>query len=51
MLKAERDKLKVEIKEMEARREKKLASTNDCIGDNIEESKIIMEHNQISFDL
>ena len=51
MLKAERDKLKVEIKEMEARREKKLVSTNDCIGDNIEESKIIMEHNQISFDL
>ena len=51
MLKAERDKLKVEIKEIEARREKKLVSTNDCIGDNIEESKIIMKHNQISFDL
>ena len=51
MLKAERDKLKAEIKEIEARREKKLVSTNDCIGDNPEESKIILEHNQISFDL
>lgn len=51
MLKAERDKLKVEIKEIEARREKKLVSTNDCIGDNIEESKIILEQNQMSFDL
>ena len=51
MLKAERDKLKVEIKEIEARREKKLASTNDCIGDNPEESKIILEQNQMSFDL
>ena len=51
MLKAERDKLKVEIKEMEARREKKLASRDDCIGDSIEESQIIMKHNQIRFDL
>ena len=51
MLKAERDRLKVEIKEIEARREKKLASRDDNIGDSIEESKIIMEHNQIKFDL
>ena len=51
MLKAERDKLKVEIKEIEACREKKLVSTNDCIGDNPEESKIILEQNQMSFDL
>ena len=52
MLKAERDKLKVEIKEMEARREKELASNkHDCIGDNLEESKIILEQNQMSFDL
>ena len=52
MLKAERDKLKVEIKEIEARREKKLASNkHDCIGDNPEESKIILEQNQMSFDL
>lgn len=52
MLKVERDKLKVEIKEMEARREKELASNkHDCIGDNPEESKIILEQNQMSFDL
>lgn len=51
MLKAERDKLKVEIKEIEARREKKLPSICDCIGDNPEESKIILEQNQMSFDL
>ena len=51
MLKAERDKLKVEIKEIEARREKELASKDDCIGDNPEESKIILEQNQMSFDL
>ena len=51
MLKAERDKLKVEIKEIEACREKKLSSTCDCIGDNPEESKIILEQNQMSFDL
>ena len=47
MLKAERDKLKVEIKNIEACRNKKV----DGIGDNPEESKIILEHNQIGFDL
>ena len=47
MLKAERDKLKDEIKKIEAYREMKASS----IGDNPEESKIIMEHNQIGFDL
>ena len=47
MLKAERDKLKIEIKNIEACRNKKV----DGIGDNPEESKIIMEHNQIGFDL
>ena len=47
MLKAERDKLKAEIKKIEASRERKASS----IGDNPEESKIIMEHNQIGFDL
>ena len=47
MLKAERDKLKAEIKKIEAYREMKASS----IGDNPEESKIIMEHNQIGFDL
>ena len=50
MLKAERDKLKAEVKEMETRREEK-ASKEKSIGDSIEESKIIMEHNQIKFDL
>ena len=47
MLKTERDKLKAEIKKIEASRERKASS----IGDNPEESKIIMEHNQIGFDL
>ena len=47
MLKAERDKLKIEIKNIEACRNKKV----DGIGDNPEESKIILEHNQIGFDL
>ena len=47
MLKAERDKLKAEIKKIESSRERKASS----IGDNPEESKIIMEHNQIGFDL
>ena len=47
MLKAERDKLKAEIKKIEASRERKASS----IGDNPEESKIILEHNQIGFDL
>ena len=51
MLKAERDKLKAEVKEMEARREAKIASREESIGDSIEKSKIIMEHNQIKFDL
>ena len=51
MLKAERDKLKAEVKEMEARREAKIASREESIGDSIEESKIIMKHNQIKFDL
>ena len=50
MLKAERDKLKAEVKEMESRREEK-ACREKGIGDNIEESKIITEHNQIKFDL
>ena len=47
MLKAERDKLKVEIKNIEACRNKKV----DGIGDNPKEAKIILEHNQIGFDL
>ena len=47
MLKAERDKLKIEIKNIEACRNKKV----DGIGDNLEESKIILDHNQIRFDL
>ena len=47
MLKAERDKLKIEIKNIEACRNKKV----DGIGDNPKEAKIIMEHNQIGFDL
>ena len=51
MLKAERDKLKAEVKEMETRREEKIACSRKSIGDSIEESKIIMEHNQIKFDL
>ena len=51
MLKAERDKLKAEVKEMETRREEKIACSRKSIGDSIEESKIIMEHNQIRFDL
>ena len=50
MLKAERDKLKAEIKEMELRREAK-ASREKSIGDSIEESQIILKHNQIKFDL
>ena len=50
MLKAERDKLKAEVKEMELRRETK-ACREKSIGDSIEESKIIMKHNQIKFDL
>ena len=51
MLKAERDKLKAEVKEMEIRREEKIACREKSIGDSIEESKIIMKHNQIRFDL
>ena len=51
MLKAERDKLKAEVKEMETRREEKIACSRKSIGDSIEESKIIMERNQIKFDL
>ena len=47
MLKTERDKLKVEIKNIEACRNKKV----DGIGDNPKEAKIILEHNQIGFDL
>ena len=47
MLKAERDKLKAEIKKIEASRERKASS----IGDNPEESKNIMEHNKIRIDL
>ena len=47
MLKAERDKLKAEIKNIEACRNKKV----DGIGDNPKEAKIILEHNQIGFDL
>ena len=50
MLKAERDKLKAEVKEMELRREAK-ACREKSIGDSIEESQIIMKHNQMSFDL
>ena len=42
MLKAERDKLKAEVKEMEARREDKIASRKEkSIRDSVEESKII----------
>ena len=53
MLKAERDKLKAEIKEIESRREEKAYRERKAssIGDNPEESKIILEHNQIGFDL
>ena len=53
MLKAERDRLKAEVKEMESRREEKAyrEMKASSIGDNPEESKIIMEHNQIGFDL
>ena len=53
MLKAERDRLKAEVKEMESRREEKAyrEMKASIIGDNPEESKIIMEHNQIGFDL
>ena len=51
MLKAERDKLKAEVKEMESRREAKASRKEKSIGDSVEESKIIMEHNQIKFDL
>ena len=52
MLKAERDKLKAEVKGMESRREEKIASRKEkSIGDNIEESQIILKHNQIKFDL
>ena len=47
MLKTERDKLKAEIKKIEASRERKASS----IGDNPKEAKIILEHNQIGFDL
>ena len=47
MLKAERDKLKIEIKNIEACRNKKV----DGIGDNPKEAKIILEYNQIGFDL
>ena len=47
MLKTERDKLKAEIKNIEACRNKKV----DGIGDNPKEAKIIMDHNQIGFDL
>ena len=50
MLKAERDKLKAEVKEMETRREEK-ACREKSIGDSVGESKIIMERNQIRFDL
>ena len=53
ILKAERDRLKAEIKEMESRREEKAyrEMKASSIGDNPEESKIILEHNQIGFDL
>ena len=53
MLKAERDRLKAEVKEMESRREEKAyrEMKASSIGDNLEESKIILEHNQIGFDL
>ena len=53
MLKAERDRLKAEVKEMESRREEKAYRETkvSSIGDNPEESKIILEHNQIGFDL
>ena len=53
MLKAERDKLKAEVKEMESLREEKAyrEMKASSIGDNPEESKIILEHNQIGFDL
>ena len=53
MLKAERDRLKAEVKEMESRREEKAYRERKAssIGDNPEESKIILEHNQIGFDL
>ena len=53
MLKAERDKLKAEVKEMESRREEKAYRERKAssIGDNPKEAKIIIEHNQIGFDL
>ena len=53
ILKAERDRLKAEVKEMESRREEKAYRERKAssIGDNPEESKIILEHNQIGFDL
>ena len=53
MLKAERDRLKAEVKEMESRREEKAYRERKAssIGDNPEESKIILEHNQIGFHL
>ena len=51
MLKAERDKLKAEVKEMETRREEKIASRDDGIGNNLQESKKILECNQIKFNL
>ena len=51
MLKAERDKLKAEVKEMEFHREVNAYRKEKSIGDSVEESKIIMEHNQIKFNL
>ena len=51
MLKAERDKLKAEVKEIEDCREAKASRKEESIGDSIEESKIIMKRNQIKFDL
>ena len=49
MLKAERDRLKAEVKEMESRREEKAyrEMKASSIGDNPKEAKIIMEHNRI----
>ena len=51
MLKTERDRLKNEIKEMELRREEKACREEKSIGDSVEESQIILKHNQIKFDL
>ena len=53
MLKAERDRLKAEVKEMESRREEKAYRERKAssIGDNPKEANIILEHNQIEFDL